>query len=236
MTFGGRLSSIRASMNGQHLAHVADDEPQPRMAIEDAREDHAQHVQPGLGVPAERGGAQEPGHRRGEARVVGVADGGHRLGRVQVERHAQAPRSARAARRTAGSSRKRPPVWPLTIAPLKPSSPTARSSSSAAAAGADVGSVAKPAKRSGCSATARASASLACARQRDRGVGIEVLDAGRGVADDLQVDAGLVHGGQAALAEVGEVGLQRRARGGVGVAQGADRPSRCPASRSGPRC
>ena len=61
------------------------------------------------------------------------------------------------------------------------------------------------------------------ARQRDRGVGIEVLDARRGVADDLKVDAGLVHGGQAALAEVGEVRLQRRARGRVGVAQGADR-------------
>jgi hypothetical protein len=49
------------------------------------------------------------------------------------------------------------------------------------------------------------------ARERDRRVGIEVLDPRRRVADDLQVDAGVVHGGQASLAEVGEVGLQRRA-------------------------
>jgi hypothetical protein len=37
----------------------------------------------------------------------------------------------------------------------------------------------------------------------------EVLDARRGVADDLQVDAGGVHGGQPPLAEIVEVGAER---------------------------
>ena len=98
-------------------------------------------------------------------------------------------------------------MCPLTIAPLKPSSVTARSSSSAAASGAEVGSVAKPAKRSGCSATARASASFASLASAIAVLGVEVLDARRGADHDLQVDAGLVHRGQAALAEIGEVGL-----------------------------
>ena len=45
---------------GEHLAHVADHEPQLRMAIEDAAEHHAQDVQAGLRVPAPGGCAQEP--------------------------------------------------------------------------------------------------------------------------------------------------------------------------------
>src|SRR3954452_3438540 len=71
-------------------------------------------------------------------------------------------RAARASSTSkSGWSRNRPPVWPLTIAPRKPSSLTERSSSSAAAAGSPVGRCAKPAKRSGCSRTAAARRSLA---------------------------------------------------------------------------
>jgi hypothetical protein len=50
-----------------------------------------------------------------------------------------------------------------------------------------------------------------------------MLNTRRRVADDLKVDPGRVHGGQPALAEIGEVGREWSARVGVGVAQGADR-------------
>jgi hypothetical protein len=62
------------------------------------------------------------------------------------------------------------------------------------------------------------------AREGHGGLGVvEVLDARRRVADDLQVDAGGVHGRQPLLAEIEQVGRQRRRRcGGVGIAQGPD--------------
>ena len=102
-------------------------------------------------------------------------------------------------------------VSPCTIAPLKPSRVTARSSSAAAATGSAVGSEAKAAKRSGMGGDGLGKAVIGAAREPHGKLGIRhFLRARRGVRQNLNVDAGRVHLGDAALADIVEAGHDMR--------------------------
>ena len=139
----------------QHLAHVADDELELGMLVERAGEHHAEQMDRGLRMPAPAGGLEHALRAFGRSGVVGLPHGSGRQVRMDVDRHVEFDGRgeqsviARMIEETAlgGAVDQRAE---------KRSSFTRARSSAAQASGLCIGSAAKPAKRSGCRATAAA--------------------------------------------------------------------------------
>ena len=204
----GREDAARTSKRvGETFAHVADDELKFWQAIEEAGDDESEQMQGSLGVPAPAGDRQQVAEVAGQAAEVGLP---HSLGRwrgMEIDRHIQ-----RNGRLEDGGE-----AW---IIEEEAVGGAVEHGALEAMLRDTAGELCccldrlLQAERGEAGETSRIGAKgggelvVDVVREQGRGIGRQGVEADGGKRKNLQVDAGGVHGGYAAGAEIQELCLQ----------------------------